>query len=234
MRSLEILSVFKLINHKPKRILDFGYGEGGITNFLHKKGFDIIGLDRTKSNYEDINKIFPDCDFRSYDGLNIPFEENSFDTIILNDVMEHIPYELMEKLIKRLKNIIEPNGIIYISVSNRFSIVESHTQIPFLTWFPRMFWQSIGRIFKNKKGGYDISDIYPYTFKRLKSFSQKHNLQFKDFTSVYVFHKFLKLDYIGSKVLRRCIRFLKKVTFTNLFFQIACKCSEIMCVYVVS
>ena len=115
IRTLEILSVFRLINHKPKRILDFGYGDGQITNSLHKSGYDIIGLDNSKGNYNQARNLFPDCDFRLYDGLNIPFENNSFDTIILNDVLEHIPYELMDNLIVNLKNVIAPSGIMYIS-----------------------------------------------------------------------------------------------------------------------
>ena len=231
IRALEILTVFKLLNHKPKRILDFGYGDGKITNFLHRKGYKIVGLDKTKSNYENVTKLFPECDFRLYDGLHIPFEKNSFDTIILNDVLEHIPYDLMEKLIEGLKNILEPNGIIYISVSNRFAIVEPHTQVLFLTWFPRIFWQVIEQIFRKSnqdKFIYTIANIYPYTFRRLRSLCLRHNLQFKDFTFVYVFHKLMKLEYIGNKMLRRGVKILKKVKLLKIFFHLACKCSEIV------
>ena len=141
IRALEILAVFKLLKYKPGRILDFGYGDGQITNFLHKKGYNIIGLDKTKSNYNNVRELFPEIDFQLYDGLHIPFERDSFDTIILNDVMEHIPYKLMDKLIKKLKNVLGPNGIIYISVSNKFSIIEPHTQLPVIIWIPRLFWK---------------------------------------------------------------------------------------------
>ena len=235
MRSLEILSVFKLMNHNPKRILDFGYGEGKITNFLHRKGLNIIGLDVTKGNYENASKSFPECDFRLYDGLNIPFEKNSFDTIILNDVMEHIPYDEMERIIDGLRNIVKPKGIIYISVSNRFAIIEPHTEMAFITWFPRVFWKSIEKTFRkpNDKLIYSISNIYPYTFKRLKSFCLRHNLIFKDFTSVYVSHKFMNLEYIGNNFMRKGVKFLKKIRSLNLFIHLACKCSEIVCIGIV-
>jgi len=229
IRTFEILGTFKLMNHIPKRILDFGYGSGQITNFLHKKGFNIIGLDKTSAGYRNTKKIFPECDFRLYDGLNIPFKKNSFDTIILNDVMEHIPYNLMEKLIKKLKYILEPDGLIYICVLNRFMIIESHTHIPFITWFPKIFWSPIEQIFK-KKSVYTISNIYPYTLKRLKLFSLRHNLQFIDFTSVYVFHKFMNLEYIGNKPIKNLIRILKRIKLLNLFFYLACKCSAIVCI----
>ncbi len=227
IRSLEILSVFKLIKHKPKRILDFGYGDGQITNSLYKRGYNIIGLDISKGNYEQARNSFPECDFRLYNGMTIPFEKNFFDTIILNDVLEHIPYELMEDLIEKLKNVIKPKGIIYISVTNRYELIEPHTRIIFLTWFPKIFWKPIERIFK-RKSNYNISDIYPYTFRRLKSFCQKHNLPFNDFTSIYILHKFMKLEYIGNNILRFCVKFLKKIRALNLFFYLAYKFSVII------
>jgi len=234
IRAFEILTIFKLLNHDPKMILDFGYGDGKITNFLYKKGFNVIGLDRTVSSYENVRKLYPEVDFRLYDGLNIPFEENFFDVIILNDVMEHIQYDLMEILIKQLKNILKPGGIIYISVSNRFALVEPHTQVPFLTWLPKIFWRSIEHVFRkkyNEKFMYYISNIYPYTFKQLKSLCLKNNLEFRDFTYVYVYHKFMKLNYIGNKLLRKIIIFLKRIKIINLFFYLACKYGEIVCIY---
>ena len=45
LRTIEILSVFRYIKHTPNTILDFGFGDGQITYSLHKRGFDIIGLD---------------------------------------------------------------------------------------------------------------------------------------------------------------------------------------------
>ena len=85
-RSIEIVTVFNLINHNPKRILDIGCGSGEITNSLKEKGYNIIGLDVSESNCENAKACYPRCDFRVYDGLNLPFEEDYFDTVILNDV----------------------------------------------------------------------------------------------------------------------------------------------------
>ena len=68
-----------------------------------------------------------------YDGLNVPFEDHTFDTIILNDVLEHIPYYQMDKIIEKIKKVIKPEGIIYISVTNRYALVEPNTRVPLLT-----------------------------------------------------------------------------------------------------
>jgi SAM-dependent methyltransferase len=227
LRTVEILRVFKFLGHKPKKILDFGYGDGQITNSLREKGYNIIGLDNSKGNYEKASSWFPECDFRLYDGLNIPFEENSFDTVILNDVLEHIPYDLIDKLIVGIKKVLKPNGVIYISVTNKFGLIEPHTRIPFITWFPKIFWKYIEKVYKSRTH-YRISNIYPYSFTRLSSFCKRHNLDFKDYSCVYLSHKLYNLDYIGNKFLRFIVKLLKKIRLINIFYYIAYKFSVII------
>lgn len=227
LRIVEILGVFKRIEHRPKKVLDFGYGDGQITYSLFKRGYDIIGLDVSRRNFNYARNSFPECDFRLYNGLDIPFEDHSFDTVILNDVLEHIPYLHMENIIERIKRVIKPYGIIYISVTNKYNLIEPHSGVPLVTWLPRIFWYPIQRHYK-KKSKYLISDIYPYTFKRLKSFCKKHKLEFIDFTSFYVSHKFSKMEYIGNNIFRYIIKLLKKIKLINLFYYLAYKFSQII------
>jgi 2-polyprenyl-3-methyl-5-hydroxy-6-metoxy-1,4-benzoquinol methylase len=226
-RAVEIITIFKLSKHDPKRILDLGYGSGEITNYLQKRGYNITGLDISESNCEAAKTSYPDCDFRVYDGLKLPFEENFFDTVILNDVFEHIPYSHMDKLIENIKEVVEPGGIIYISATNRYELVEPHTLVPFLTWFPRRFWTIIDKKF-NKTEGYHIDEIYPYTFRRLKKFCRIHNLIYNDFTYIYTLHKFTDLNYIGNRGLRLLAKFLNKLRLLRLFYYLAYRFSVIL------
>ena len=226
-RAVEIIKVFQLKKHNPKIILDLGFGSGEITNALQEKGYNVIGLDISESSCVDAKKRYPKCEFRAYDGLNIPFEKDYFDTIIMNDVFEHIPYSHMDKLIENIKEILQPEGILYISATNRYELVEPHTLIPFLTWFPRKLWPLIDRKF-NKKDGYHINEIYPYTFKKLKTFCEKHHLVYEDFTLIYTLHKFADLEYIGNRMLRLLARFLKKFKLLKLFYYIAYRLSVII------
>jgi len=226
-RTIEIITIFKLIEHEPKRILDLGCGSGEITNVLREHGYNIIGLDVSPSNCEAAKNRYPQCDFRYYDGLNLPFEENFFDTVVLNDVFEHISYEHMDKLIENIKEIVKPGGLIYISATNRYELIEPHTLIPFITWFPRKFWNIIDKMF-NRTGRYRINEIYPYTFRRLKHFCKRHDLKYEDFTYIYVYHKFSDLEYIGSRALRFLAHLLKKVKLLSLFYHLAYKFSVIL------
>lgn len=56
----------------------------------------------------------------------------------------------MDKIIEKIKKVIKPEGIIYISVTNIYALVEPHTRVPLLTWHPRIFWFPIQRHFKSK------------------------------------------------------------------------------------
>ncbi len=226
-RTVEIITIFNICNHKPKLILDLGYGDGQITDSLRKKGYDVIGLDVSKNNYETARKRFPECDFRLYDGLNIPFEKEYFDTVILNDVLEHIPYSFMDELIEKIKEVIKLNGIIFISTTNRYELVEPHTSIPLLTWLPRIFWNSIDHKL-NKSDKYHISEIYPYTFRKLKTFCKRHDLYYQNFTHIYTIHKFMDLEYIGNRWLRSTVKLLSKVRMLKIFYYLACKVSVLI------
>ena len=226
-RTIEIIKVFQLNKHEATRILDLGCGSGEITDTLRKHGFKVVGLDISESGCKYAKKCYPDCDFQVYDGLNIPFEENSFDTVILNDVFEHVPYSHMEKLIENIIKIVEPGGIIYISATNRYELVEPHTLVPFLTWFPRKLWPFIDHRF-NKTNGYTIDEIYPYTFRRLRKFCKRHNLDYEDYTFIYTLHKFADLEYIGNKLLRLLVKGLKKLKLLKLFYYIAYRLSVIL------
>lgn len=84
------------------RILDVGCGEKPYANLFAATeyiGIDIAqsGHDHTRSNID----IF-------YDGLNIPFEDNSFDSIICFEVLEHV-FE-PEKIIQEMYRVLKPGG----------------------------------------------------------------------------------------------------------------------------
>jgi len=226
-RAFEIIAAFKMLDHAPKKVLDMGFGDAEITRVLHNKGYDIKGLGVSKEQSEKALAKYPDMVFETYDGLHIPFDDNTFDTVILNDVVEHIPYSQIEILIEEIKRVVEPGGIIYASVTNRYEIIEPHTFIPFLTWLPRIFWKSIERSL-NKRGSYPITAVYPYTFKRLKRFCKRHDLKYHDLTTIYTSHKFMDVNYIGSRWLRSIVKLLKRLKLLKLFYYAAYQLSVII------
>lgn len=68
---------------KGKKILDVGMGSGSISYFLNKKGFEVKSVDvDSLSIYEDLKPVL-------YDGENLPFKNNEFDTAVIIHVLHH-------------------------------------------------------------------------------------------------------------------------------------------------
>lgn len=139
-RAKEAIICLKLTGHNPKSglLLDLGCGSGYLTRYFLKLGIPAIGVDISRGGIKFAKrKIAPSGSFILADGVKLPFREGYFNTIILNDVLEHVPYNLANSMLNEVKRTLKVDGKLYISVANRYQIREPHTLFPFLTWFPR-------------------------------------------------------------------------------------------------
>jgi SAM-dependent methyltransferase len=102
---------------KPGRLLDIGCGDGDYAKRMHDLGFDVLAADMNKDKFK-YNGLIP------YQVCNVteslPFENNSFDYIILAEVIEHIrnPFSVIKELVR----ILRPGGILMISTPNILSL----------------------------------------------------------------------------------------------------------------
>jgi SAM-dependent methyltransferase len=84
-------------------ILDFGAGHGDFNVVLQKR--KVIALDVFP--YEEIDIV---CDLQKV----VPFKRESFDAIVLMNVLEHV--QQPEHLIKRLATLLRPGGSLFVAV----------------------------------------------------------------------------------------------------------------------
>ena len=103
-----------------KIVLDIGCGAGGKTIFYASKGVrKIYGLELLNKYREEaaelaIKKGFADkFEFICKDAADTGFEENYFDTIIMNDAMEHV--DDPQAVLRECLRILKPNGRIFIN-----------------------------------------------------------------------------------------------------------------------
>lgn len=88
-----IIEAYKNWLKKDYRVLDVGSGNGIITKLLMDHfSVKIVGSD--VKNY-----LIYDIPFIEISGKKLPFTNNEFDVVMLNDVLHHIPYHDQEKLI---------------------------------------------------------------------------------------------------------------------------------------
>lgn len=106
---------------KDAKILDFGCGIGQFLFFLKEEGFqNITGIDISKSQIELALQMQQEIDFRYIDNPIDFLQQNQeiYDVITMNDVLEHIDIDKMIPLLQALHKSLRPKGLIVIKTVN--------------------------------------------------------------------------------------------------------------------
>ncbi|HEX8931614.1 MAG TPA: class I SAM-dependent methyltransferase [Patescibacteria group bacterium] len=164
-RSLQILKKYK---PKTARVLDFGCGIGFNIPFIANTFPEVVGIDIDKPSVEialkQLKKLHCNKQILHYNGKKLPFKKNDFDIIIANDVWEHTidPHLMMKEIYRVLK----PDGILLINTPNKLWPIETHYQLPFLSYLPKLLAKHYVRLMQ-KADNYDDINLPTYlTFKK--------------------------------------------------------------------
>ena len=120
-------------------VLDAGCGVGGTSAALHVRGADVIAVDRDPARLDAVQHTLPDIDVEQADLEELPFPDESFDVIVLQDVIEHVaaPYEVLCELAR----VLVPGGVLYLSTPNRQALsniaADPHFGLPFASLHAR-------------------------------------------------------------------------------------------------
>ncbi len=107
---------------KNLNVLDIGCGSGNLSIYLAKKGVKVTGIDYSKDAIENAKKnlskenksIRKNVKFIRMNAVSMNFNNSSFDMVISIDVFEHLyPYEI-ELLMRKIKQILKPNAVLFI------------------------------------------------------------------------------------------------------------------------
>lgn len=98
--------------------LEVGCGEGYGTSLLSQKVVKIIGLDVDINTIAHASKKYgsDNCVFKMYDGVKIPYEENTFDAVISFQVIEHIQDDI--NYVSEIYRVLKRNGIFILTTVN--------------------------------------------------------------------------------------------------------------------
>ena len=109
------MDIFKKYVQKNAKILDIGCGYGRTLNELYNNGYkNCFGIDFSEKMIERGKKLFPHLSFEIME--TIKHSENTFDAVILLAVLTCIISDDEQiKLLNKIKDILKPNGIIYIN-----------------------------------------------------------------------------------------------------------------------
>ncbi len=133
IKAEKILAVLRRKIQCPEKatLADIGCNEGQITARLAEVFRVVIGVDVDSPSKDRGGRVH----FIQADATRLPFESSCLDIVVLNHVLEHVTDQA--GLLGETWRVLKPNGICYLSCPNRFSLVEPHYRLPFLSWFPR-------------------------------------------------------------------------------------------------
>lgn len=111
--------LYKRINFENGALmLDAGCGEGVVTEYLAKKKFKIIGIDKS---FEKVKEAFRNCRkniFLVADINDLPFKENTFDVVFSLDVLEYV--NDTKRVFKEFSHTLKPRGKLIISLPREY------------------------------------------------------------------------------------------------------------------
>jgi len=113
----EILN--QILSFDYKNILELGCGKAEITKLLATQG---QGRSVTATEVDTIQhqinlqiKDLPNVEFVLAGSQDLPFDDHSFDIILLFKSLHHVPVEMMDKALNEITRVLKPDGKVYIS-----------------------------------------------------------------------------------------------------------------------
>jgi SAM-dependent methyltransferase len=104
VRTTELVEILRISNGLEGKVLEIGGGTGSQAAALSRLGVDVTSIEIAASNYRHA-RVFP---LVEYDGVHIPFEDETFDTLFSSNVLEHVPH--LDKFQTEMMRVLKPNG----------------------------------------------------------------------------------------------------------------------------
>ncbi|MBC8116236.1 MAG: methyltransferase domain-containing protein [Candidatus Saccharimonas sp.] len=111
-----------LANKIPKdsRVLDIGVGNGVFESFAVQRGLDIHCLDPSERSIHSLQRRYGLGEKAKVGySQSIPFDDNSFDYIVVSEVLEHLTDEILAATLDEVHRVLVPGGRLLGTVPSR-------------------------------------------------------------------------------------------------------------------
>ena len=110
---------------QPGPILDLGAGCGYFVEAAMRWGISSVGLEGSIDAVEIAKKRVSELDIRLHRLSDVfPFEANSFQTVMLNQVIEHLEPEVMRHALQEANRTLRPGGMLLITSPSCYNMAE--------------------------------------------------------------------------------------------------------------
>jgi SAM-dependent methyltransferase len=158
---------------QPLRLLEVGAGSGGIAHYFGTHPILKCRVDAVDTR--DNRQIDAGYDFQIVNGTRLPFDDETFDAVISNHVIEHVGDESAQlNHLQEIRRVLVDRGICYLAVPNRWMLREPHYNLVFLSWLPHR-WRTP---YLRMMGKGRVYDCEPLEMHRLERFLRRANLNY--------------------------------------------------------
>ena len=159
-----------------RKILDLGSGRGKFLIEVVQRGGVVIGLEKNpsyiKKSQNNAHSSGVKISVTKGVGERLSYENNSFGFVNMSEIIEHVkdPQMVMHEVFR----VLEPGGMVYLSVPNRFGIRDPHFHVYFVNWLPRLWSNAYLSLmgkhkeYHNRSGHQRLQDMHYYTLKSVR------------------------------------------------------------------
>ncbi len=99
-------------------VLDVGCGTGSLSELIAPRVRNLAGTDISAASIQQARQRVPACEFQTYNGRSLPFDDNSMDLVFASCVMHHVPRENWSDFVFEMTRVARPGGLIAVVEHN--------------------------------------------------------------------------------------------------------------------
>lgn len=192
-------------------VLEVGAGTGRLSRQLVNKCKNLIAVDTSDEMLKELRKKIPTVQTYVVDGIELPFDNNSFDKIISCELMCHLN-NLEDFLVEHLR-VVKTNGYIIHSIINRDhikrvsedpNVVDWYlgSEMPFINDRLISYNRKMLEDICNKIGGIKLEKMIPYDFfcKSTLAYGLLNRCDMNDMGRMY---SYMSVCDLSSDVIRK-------------------------------
>lgn len=152
------------------QVLNIGVGTGYLEKLLLSRGVEVSSLDPSMESIERLcSELQMGARARAGYSQNMPFGDESFDTVIMTEVLEHLPDDVLHPTLDEVRRVLKPDGELRGTVPYREDLAASrvlcpHCQAQFHRWGHEQTFDAASLRGLFQQHGFRVERIYPRAF----------------------------------------------------------------------